>query len=317
VTSLDQQVKTWYGSVAPHDPAVAQTASASGAKTRREAATLLLDTQSHHTSAVFAGLARFVEQWLSPDMADLEPDITARLRALAGREDPDVRATALAALHFARGQDADTRRFLANALRSLGATDAVVRARWVSVLGFLADNLAARGEAAAAVATYRKALEITPRAPRVYLSLGLAQARAGDLAGAVASYERSLAMDAQQPLVLVNLGIARESAGDAAGAEEAYRRAMAIDPNEPLAYFNLGNVYLKRGDISAAIPMYERATSLNPSLSAGYLYLADAYARTGATRRALDAVQRAIEFDSANADARRAEAKLKEALGIR
>jgi tetratricopeptide (TPR) repeat protein len=317
VAVLEQQVKTWYGAVAPHDPAVAGAANAAAVKSRSEAARLLLATDSRHTSAVFAGLARFVEQWLGPDMPDLEPAIAARLRALAGRDDPDVRATALAALHFARGRDADTRRFLADALRSLGTADGPVRARWSSVLGFLADSLVTRGDANAAVATYGKALEITPRAPRVYLSLGLAQARTGDLASAGASYQRSLALDPEQPLVLVNLGIARESTGDVAGAEQAYRRAMAIDPNEALAYFNLGNVYLKRGDVAAAIPMYERATSLNPSLSAGYLYLADAYARTGATRRALDAVQRGIEFDPGNVDARRAEQKLKDALGIR
>ena len=67
-------------------------------------------------------------------------------------------------------------------------------------------------------------------------------------------------------------------------------------------------------DAAAAIPQYERATSLNPSLAPGYLYLADAYARTGATRRALDAVRRGIEFDPKNADARRAEETLKQAL---
>ena len=315
VAALEQQVKTWYGTVAPHDPAVASVASATSATGRAEAARLLLATDSRHTSAVYAGLAKFVEQWLTPDMGDLEPEIGERLRVLAGRDDPDVRATALAALHFARGQDADTRQLLASTLRSLGAADAPVRARWSAVLGFLADKLLARGDAAAAVATYRKALEITPRAPGVYLSTGIAQSRAGDLAGAVASYQRSLALDPQQPLVLVNLGIALEATGDPAGAEQAYRRALAIDPNESLAYFNLGNVALKRGDVAAAIPMYERATSLNPTLSAGYLYLADAYARTGATRKALDAVQRGIEFDPSNADARRAEAKLKEALG--
>jgi len=317
VAVLEQQVKTWYGTVAPHDRAVASVATAVSGTDRSQAAKELLDTDSRHTSAVYAGLARFVEQSLGPDMPDLEPAIVDRLRTLSGRDDPDVRATALAALHFARGTDPETRRFLASTLRSLGAVDGPVRARWSAVLGFLADNLMTRNDAAGAVATYRKALEITPRAPRVHLSMGFAQARAGDLTGAIASYRRSLELDSQQPLVLVNLGIALESSGDPAGAEQAYRRATTIDPNEPLAYFNLGNVYLKRGDVAGAIPLYERATSLNPSLSAGYLYLADAYARTGATRKALDAVRRGLEFDPTNADARRAEVTLEQALGIR
>lgn len=314
-SALEAQMRTWYGALAPHDSAVAGLASAATATTRADAARLMLVSGSRHTSAVFAGLAKFVQQWLSADMTELEPDVVARLRALARHDDPDVRATALAALHYARGEDVETRRFLAGALKSLGpADDGPVRARWSVVLGFLADSLVSHGDAAAAVSTYRKALEITPRDPRLYLSYGLAQAQAGDLVGAIASYDRSLVLDAQQPLVLVNLGIALESSGDSPRAEQAYRRAIAVDPNEPLGYFNLGNVYLKRGDAAAAIPQYERATSLNPSLAPGYLYLADAYARTGATRRALDAVRRGIEFDPKNADARRAEETLERAL---
>ena len=315
--ALDAQVRTWYGTVAPHDSAVAGAARAGEAKTRAEAARLLLVAGSRHTSAVYAGLARFVERWLGPDMPDLEADVDRRLRTLAVHPDPDVRATALAGLHYARGEDAGARRFLAGALRSLGTADERVRGRWSLVLGFLADSLASHGAAAPAVATYRKALEVTPTSPRLYLSYGLAQAQAGDVDGAKASYQRSLALDPNQPLVLVNLGIARESSGDPAGAEQAYRRAIAIDPNEPLAYFNLGNVYLKRGDAAGAIPQYEKATSLNPSLAPGYLYVADAYARTGQLRRALDAVRRGIEFDPKNSSARLAEEKLLEALGER
>jgi tetratricopeptide (TPR) repeat protein len=316
VAALDAQVKTWYGTLAPQDPAIVGVAQAANARDRGEAARLLLAPTSRHTSAVFAGLAKFVERWIEPDMPGLETDVSTRLRALATHADPDVRATALAALHFARGRDRDTRRFLSVALGSLSPTDdAKVRGRWSLVLGFLADSLLAHGNPAAAVTTYRKALEITPRAPALYLNLGLAQVQAGDAAGAVESYRRSLALDGAQPLVLVNLGIALESRGDAGGAEQAYRRATALDPNESLAWFNLGNVYLKRNDAAAAIPLYERATSLDPSLAPGFFYLADAYARTGDLRRALDAVRRGIEFDPRNAEARSVEERLKGAVG--
>ena len=318
VATLDAQVRTWYGTLAPHDPAVGGLTRAAEATSREAAARLLLVADSRHTSALLAGLARFVETQLTPDMAALEQDVVSRLRALGGHPDTDVRATALAALHFARGNDPATRRFLAATLVSLGrASDAAVRGRWALVLGFLADSLLSHGDPEAAVATYRKAIEITPRDPRLYLHLGLAQARAGQTADAIASYQRSLSLDTQQSLVLVNLGIVLEASGDATGAEQAYRRAIAVDPNEPLAYFNLGNVYLKRGDARGAIPQYERATSLDASLSTGHFYLAEAYARTGALQRALDAVRRGLEFDPQNANGRLAEEKLKQVLGAR
>ena len=315
VAALDGQVRAWYGTLAPHDSAVTGLARASEATNREAAARLLLVADSRHTSALLAGLARFVETQLTPDMASLELGVASRLRTLGGHPDIDVRATALAALHFAQGNDPAIRRFLAAALDSLGvANEGAIRARWALVLGFLADSLLSHGDPQAAVVTYRKAIEITPRDPRLYLHLGLAQAQAGGTADAIASYQRSLSLDAQQPLALVNLGIVLEGTGDAAGAERAYRRAMAVDPNEPLAYFNLGNVYLKRGDATGAIPQYERATSLDPSLSKGYFYLADAYARTGALQRALDAVRRGLEFDRENAEGRAAEEKLEQAL---
>jgi tetratricopeptide (TPR) repeat protein len=318
VAALEAQVRTWYGTVAPHDSAVAGLTRAAEATSREAAARLLLVTDSRHTSALLAGLARFVETQLGPDVSSLEPDVMNRLRALAGHPDSDVRATALAGLHFAQGNDPATRRFLAATLESLGpANDAAVRGRWALVLGFLADSLLSHIDPEAAVATYRKAIEITPRDPRLYLHVGLAQAQAGRTADAIVSYQRSLSLDAQQPLALVNLGIALEGSGDAAGAERSYRQAMAVDPNEPLAYFNLGNIYLKRGDAAGAIPQYERATSLDPSLSKGHFYLADAYARTGAVQRALDAVRRGLEFDPQNADGRLAEEKLKQVLGAR
>ncbi len=318
MAALDAQVRVWYGSLAPHDSAVAGLTRAAKATSREAAARLLLVADSRHTSALLAGLARFVETQLGSDMSSLEPEVSTRLRTLAGHADNDVRSTALAALHFSRGNDPDTRRFLATTLKSLGSgADAAVRGRWALVLGFLADSLVSHGDPAAAATTYRKAIEIAPRDARLQLSLGLAQAQAGQTADAIASYQRSLSLDGQQPLVLVNLGIALESSGDAAGAEQAYRRAIAVDPNEPLAYFNLGNVFLKRADAAGAIPQYERATSLNPSLSTGYFYLADAYARTGAVQRALDAVRRGLEFDPQNANGRLAEEKLKQVLGSR
>jgi tetratricopeptide (TPR) repeat protein len=313
--ALDAHVRTWYGAIAPHDSTVAGLARVGEVRDGSEAARLLLVTGSQHTSALVAGLSRFVERWLAPDMAELERDASDRLRVLAGHTDLDVQATALAALHYARGNDDETRRFLGQSLRTLGKDrDRPVRERWALVLGYLADSLLAKGDPGAAVVTYRKALEITPRSPRLLLNLGLAEAQTGDLAGAVRSYDQSLTLDPRQPLVLVNIGIVRESSGDLAGAEQAYRRAIEIDPNEPLAHINLGNVFLKRGDVTNAIPEYERAIALDPSLARAHFYIADAYARTGRLREALDAVRRGLEFDRTNAEAQAVAARLEAAV---
>ena len=317
-TALDAQLRTWYGTVAPHDSAVAGVAKSGAASDRAEAARLLLSTSSTHTSAIVAGLSRFTERWLAPDVPDLERDASDRLRTLARHNDLDVQATALAALHYARGNDTETRRFLSQTLTALGKErDRPIRERWSLVLGYLADSLLAKGNPGAAVVTYSKAVEVTPNAPRLRLNLGLAQAQAGDIAGAIRSYEKSLELDPQQPLVLVNIGIAHEASADAAGAEQAYRRAIAVDPNEPLAHVNLANVLLKRGDATNAIPEYQRAVALDPSIAKAHFYMADAYARTGRLREALDAVRRGLEFDRQNAEAQAVAGRLEAALRSR
>ena len=131
-----------------------------------------------------------------------------RLRGLAQHDDPDIRALALASLHYSRGTVADVRAFLATSLRTLQAQPALddaVRARWALVLGYLGDRLRAEGNPLAAIATYQKAREIDARNAQILVNLALAQADAGNAAAAIASYQASLAMSPAQPLTLVNL----------------------------------------------------------------------------------------------------------------
>ena len=311
---LEDQLRAWWGELKPQDPTVAALARMNGGLDRREAARLALDAGARNTAALYAALASFVETYLAPDLGELEDDVVTRLRALAAHFDPDIRATALAALHYARGDDPRVRRFLAEQLASLGEADQRLRGRWTLVLGSLGDALHAKGDAAGAGATYRKALEILPRDPRVLLNLGLAYADAGTLDAAIESYRASLAIDTQQPLALVNLGIALEARGDTAGARQAYERGMAVGPSEPLAYFNLGNLHLKARDARGAIPHYARAVELDPSLALAQFYLARAYAATGDYSKALATVRDGLAFDSTNAGARELEATLRKML---
>jgi tetratricopeptide (TPR) repeat protein len=253
-----------------------------------------------------------VERFLTADAPSLDRDALLRLHALAreGRRpapdvpDLDVRALALAALHYAGGERVGVRRFLAERLWAAGADDAPLRARWATALGVLGDRLRARGDGRGAATAYRKALELRPTDPRLLLNLGLALAAAGDAPGAAAEYRRALAVDAAQPLALVNLGVALEAQGELGGAADAYRRAIAVDAYEPMAYANLGNAYLRGGDAAAAIPLYERALALDPSLASVHFALAQARGQRGELAAALAALRRGLSFDSSDAQVR-------------
>lgn len=314
VASIQRAVEEWYGAVKPHPPLIAGLLAAREESDPARLAKLLLQPAPDHAIAQFAALSRYVEVVLRPDMPTLDREAEERLKALAGSSDADVRALALAALHYARGEDRRVRKFLRDQLASLGGDDETIRRRWVIVLGYLGDRSRASGDPASAIAAYRKALEILPQESQVLANAGLAYGDVGDLASAEQLYRRSLERDPLQPLTLVNLGNILRARGDAAGAVAAYRQALAVDPREPLASFNLGNVYLERGEAANAVEMYRRALQLDPSLVAGHLNLARAYALLGNAVEARAALVRALEFDPSNSDGREMLAALERVL---
>ena len=302
-SALDALVREWYGELKPHPRAVSAVTRAVTVASAAEAGRLVLVPEERHTAALFAGMSAFLDRFLTPDMSALDGDVTSRLRELAHHRDLDVRALALASLHYSRGNEPAERDFLARELRAMGSTEDAVRARWAVTLGYLADRLRASGNAPAAIGVYRKAEEVEPGNSGVALNLGLTYAEAGDPVTAIGQYERSLSLAPAQPLTLVNLGIAKGDRGDVAGAMEAYRRALALDPREPLAHYNLGAAYLRERVADSAAAHFARALETDPSIAPARFYLARILASRGDAAAALRHIEAGLEFDPRNADA--------------
>ena len=307
--ALQRQMTEWYGELKPIAPAVTSVLAGQREADVGRASLLLLLPQSSHTAAVFAGLASFVDRQLRRD-TPLPRVASERLRALARHADLDVRALALAALHYSQGGDRATREFLAQQLMTQGASEPLVRSRWSTAVGYLADRLRSKGDADGAVASFDRALEVEPTNPRLQLNRGLALADGGRLADAVASYRASLALDPGQPLGWVNLGIALARMGDVSGASAAYRRALAINSREVLAHFNLGNLQLETGALDSAAASYQAVIATDPSISLAHFYLARIMAQRGELRAAAAEIDAGLEFDPHNAEATAARAQL-------
>ncbi|HET9982266.1 MAG TPA: tetratricopeptide repeat protein [Longimicrobiales bacterium] len=314
---LQGDVDRWYGTLKPRPPLVEALARAGELRSEGDAARRLLDPGARGTMTQFAALAAFLERWLRPDMPALDREAADRLRRLAASRDLDVRALALASLHWARGEDPETHRFLAVALRSLGADDAPLRGRWALVLGYLGDEARVRGDARAALVAYSRALEIEPDEPPILVNAGLAAADGGDHAAAIALYRRALARDPAVPLGWVNLGLSLQAAGDTAGAREAFVRDTIVNGFEPLGHVNLGNMALRAGEPARAAAEYERAAAIAPGLGAAHLNLARAYLLLGDLARARLALRRGLDFEPGDTAARTALAQVEEALGER
>jgi tetratricopeptide (TPR) repeat protein len=262
-------------------------------------------------------LSRLLEAYLRPDDAALTPDVEADLLALSRSADLDVRALALASLHYARGDSPEVRRELARALESAGEerADEALRARWVLALGYLGDRARDRSDFVVASAAYRKALQLRPDDARVLQALGQMHSRAGSYAEAVASYRRSLDVDAEQPLTWVNLGIALAASGDAAGARGAYEEALRLNPHESLAHFNLGNLHRRADRLPDAAAAYARAVAASPGLGQAHFELARTYILLGRPADALPHARRAVELLPDDASSRAMVTDLERVVG--
>ena len=315
VPELERQVATWWGTIKPHDRAVAGVLAAREVTDVGQATPLLLQPASRHAMAQVAGLAEWLQRFGAPRMASVPEGLEKALLQLADSRDPDVQALALATLHYTRGHVGSVRRALAQRLEAVadGATRDALRRRWATVLGGLGDAAREAGRHDQAVAAYRAALEVIPTSAPLHLNLGLTHAARGDMAAAVASYRQSLQADPRQVLGEVNLAIALEQGGDVDGARAAYDRAIAADPTAALPYLNIGTLLLRADRAAEARPWLERALARDPGLAAGHFQLALVFVKAGELARAEQSVRRSLAFDPANGEAARLLDALREA----
>jgi tetratricopeptide (TPR) repeat protein len=239
-------------------------------------------------------------------MPSLDRTITERLERAAVSTDPDIAALGLAALHYARGNTHDTRRFLLERAGSLDIFERAVRTRWKLLLAFMADRDRERGEFADAITGYRKALELDSTDAGVLLNLGIALAASGDGAAAEVTYTQSLRADSMNALTWVNLGIARAARGMDGPAIAAYQRAMRVDPFDALPWFNLGNIHLRANRFEDALAAYDSAATRSPGMAPAWFNLARAAIPLGRLEYARAALRNGLAFDSADQSARQA-----------
>lgn len=311
---LEAQVRGWWGALKPHAPAVAGVLAARGVTDPGEAAPLLLHPGVRDPMAQVAGVGEWLARFATPDQAAMPAEAERRLLALA--EDPvlEVRAVALAALHYARGGVPRVRRVLRRAATAPDPQGAL-RRRWALVLGGMGDGLREGGRPVEAAVAYRKALAVLPGEGALLGALGLAQAEGGAVAEAVATYQQALQADPWQVMAAVNQGVALERLGDAAGAAAAYTQATRIDPTHALGALNLGTLALRGGDVAGAVTALRQGVALDPGVAVGHFQLALALVQQGALREAQASVRRALALDPGHVEAGKLAEALAEALG--
>jgi tetratricopeptide (TPR) repeat protein len=310
---LEGEARERWGELKPHRPAVTGMVDELRARNVTEAAQMLLHPEVNDPLVQFGALSRLVDGYLRPDDATLPAPVREKLSTLATDQDMDIRALALAALHYTSGDVPEVRTELVEAL-SISENDEALRGRWLLALGFLGDRDRDAGNTADARVAYEKALQLRPGDPRILQAVGQLHSQNGSYAEAVAAFRLSLSMDAAQPLTWVNLGIALAGQGDPVAARQAYEQAISLNPYEALAHFNLGNLHRRADRLEEAAEAYTAAVTADPGLGLGHFELARTYILLERPADALPYARRAVEFRPDHANSRQMLADLEQAL---
>ena len=158
----------------------------------------------------------------------------------------------------------------------------------------VAVQTAQKKDYAAAVAAWRKALELSPDDARAHNNLGLALAGTGKVEEAIAEYRRSLELDDRSSQTNNNLGSALAETGKMAEATACFERALELDPENPRAHSNMGGALAESGRLQEAIEHLRRVVEIEPDLADGHNNLGAALARSGAIDEAVFQLDKAV-----------------------
>ena len=159
----------------------------------------------------------------------------------------------------------------------------------------------------AAIATFRRVLELEPGHTLARYNLALVLKRADRLPEAVETLTRAIEIE-PRPEAFYTLGVIYWQQGDSDGATRALRRATAMDSRYADAYYTLGAVLAARKDWNGASDALRRAIAIRPEMPGAHDTLARVLQQSG------DAAGGTAEF--AEAQRLRTRAALEQEAGV-
>jgi tetratricopeptide (TPR) repeat protein len=166
----------------------------------------------------------------------------------------------------------------------------------------VAADLTQKGDYAAAILEWTKALAMGTDDARAHNNFGASLAGAGRLEEAIAQYQQALALQPGYPEAHSNLGKALAGTGRLDEAIGHYRQALEAEPSAE-AHYNLGAGLAGAGRMEEAIAQYQQALALKPRYAEAHDNLGNALARAGRLDEAIAHYRMALETAPASAEA--------------
>jgi len=152
----------------------------------------------------------------------------------------------------------------------------------------------ARGDAAAAVELFDKAIAINGKVAEYHYNAALAWRALGRNDHVTAHLERAIALRGDYALAHLNLGNVRREQHRLADAAACYERAIAVSPNLAVARFNLANVLSELGRPDAAVAQYRQVLAIDPNHAESHGNLGAALIALGRAAEAIAHFERAV-----------------------
>jgi len=141
-------------------------------------------------------------------------------------------------------------------------------------LGFVYSRLDSLDKAAEA---YKKALELDPKDVKSMLSLGSVYYNQKKYQEAADVLEQALSLEPTNAEAISLIALCYDLLGQSEKALEAYNRAIAANPTDKDMYFNLGRLFFVRKDYDRAIENFKKVLEFDPNDFEAVFNIGNAY----------------------------------------
>jgi len=160
--SLQVNVNQWWGEPKPMNPVIANSLKIRNETSIYKAADLLLRPELNHNMGQFVNLGYFIKRYLSPGMALLDQGIIDKLMVYAKQEDIDLKALAIAGLHYSQYQNPYVQEFITEQVKGMGKNEESIRRRWGLILDYFGTVFYMIGDRQRALECYELAKQVLP-----------------------------------------------------------------------------------------------------------------------------------------------------------
>lgn len=169
------------------------------------------------------------------------------------------------------------------------------------------DRQIALGDTNAALAAYRRAVQLNPENPEAYERLGWAEYSLARDAEALIHFEQALTLEPDRPMSAHGAGVAAYQLRQYRRAADHLEAAATLNPDNAAVFEYLGLSEYRLGDYASALDHLSVALQLNPESGSIHYYLARTQTQLGESALAVEHLNQAerLGFDPASVRAGR------------